>query len=191
MWLLWSTLFPSLPITHSDGDGLELKHCVSSQPLSVFISVKMTEEQWKKGLLQGLNNASAETNLKYLRILQQRPLMRQLFVYMFFLMYKNTSTHFQLKFTKCKLACMCSAVLFTSTHLHLANASTPRVICFPLGSPSAGVVGLLILLKGTMSFGSQHRLCTHILIFGTIIWVSQLRASSWIWSATIWARVGR
>lgn len=42
-----------------------------------FLSVKMTEEQWKKGLLQGLNNASAETNLRYFRILQQRPLSNE------------------------------------------------------------------------------------------------------------------
>lgn len=67
-------IYPS-PIIHSDGDALELKRCFL--PTSICFISGDDREQWEEGLLQGVNNASAESYLNHLRILQQRPLANE------------------------------------------------------------------------------------------------------------------
>lgn len=54
-------------------------------------------QQWKRDLQQGLNNATTETNLNYLKILQQRPLADESVCIIFF-MYLAASRHFDLRF---------------------------------------------------------------------------------------------
>lgn len=123
--LPFSLLFPLLTVK-----GMDWRW--STVPSQTFICFYISEddrEQWKKGLLQGLNNASAQTYiLAYLRILQQRTVTNKsvvcLHVFFLIFVYMATSIHFKFRFTQWKLACMCLRVLFTSIPL---MPSTPTL----------------------------------------------------------------
>lgn len=91
--------------------------------------------------------------------------MRVLFVYMF----SYVQEYIHAFSAQTYLVKVGMHVFSNAFHIHTFAplASAHHTKSFPLGSPTAGVVGLLILLKGIMSFVSQRRLCSHILIFGT------------------------